>query len=125
MGILFISGLIDEIRPRDYANNHTNKTITLATEDQDIFFHELAHAIHRMFEPKESGHGQEPEAETIAQLVAATLARLYRQPADSFSWTYISYYAQTNNPQKVGRLCMRVLDRAKKVLELIYPTIVS
>ena len=102
------------------ATDHTNKTIVLATEDVDVFFHELGHAIHRTFEPK-SGHGQEPEAETIAQLVAATLARLYGSPADSFSWSYIASYAQSNNPQNVGRLCMRVLDRTKKVLELIYP----
>jgi hypothetical protein len=101
------------------ATDHTNKTIVLASEDWDVFFHELAHAIHRSFEPK-NGHGQEPEAETIAQLVAATLARLYGRPADSFSWSYISMYAQSNNPQKVGRLCLRVLDRAKKVLELVY-----
>jgi hypothetical protein len=101
--------------------DHTNKTITLASEDQDVFFHELAHAIHRTFEPKQSGHGQEPEAETIAQLVAATLARLYIRPADNFSWSYIASYAQSNNPQKVGRLCMRVLDKTKKVLDLIYP----
>ncbi len=99
--------------------DHSAKTITLATEDPDVFFHELAHAIHRTFEPK-SGHGQEPEAETIAQLVAATLARLYAKPADGFSWTYIANQAQSSSPQKVGRLCMRVLDRAKKVLELIY-----
>ena len=101
------------------ATDHTNKTIVLATEDADVFFHELGHAIHRTFEPK-SGHGQEPEAETIAQLVAATLARLYNRPADSFSWSYIASYAQSNNPQQVGRLCMRVLDRTKKVLDLIY-----
>ena len=102
------------------ATDHTNKTIVLATEDVDVFFHELGHAIHRTFEPK-SGHGQESEAETIAQLVAATLARLYGSPADSFSWSYIASYAHTNNPQNVGRLCMRVLDRTRKVLELIYP----
>ena len=101
------------------AADHSNKTIVLATEDWDVFFHELGHAIHRTFEPK-SGHGQEPEAETIAQLVAATLARLYDRPADSFSWSYIASYAQSNNPQQVGRLCMRVLDRTKKVLDLIY-----
>jgi hypothetical protein len=29
-------------------------------------------------------------------------------------------YAQSNNPQQVGRLCMRVIDRTKKVLDLIY-----
>jgi hypothetical protein len=101
------------------ATDHTNKTIVLATEDADVFFHELGHAIHRTFEPK-TGHGQEPEAETIAQLVAATLARLYGSPADSFSWSYIASYANSNNPQNVGRLCMRVLDRTKKVLDLIY-----
>ena len=101
------------------ATDHTAKTIVLASEDWDVFFHELAHAIHRSFEPK-SGHGQEPEAETIAQLVAATLARLYGRPADGFSWSYISMYAQSSSPQMVGRLCMRVLDRTRKVLELIY-----
>jgi hypothetical protein len=95
------------------------KVIGLATESWDVFFHELAHAIHRSFEAK-SGHGQEPEAETVAQLVAATLARLYGKPADGFSWTYIASQAQSASPQKVGRLCMRVLDRAKRVLELIY-----
>ena len=103
------------------ATDHTNKTIVLATEDWDVFFHELGHAIHRTFEPK-SGHGQEPEAETIAQLVAATLARLYERPADNFSWNYIAAYAASNNPQQVGRMCLRVLDRTKKVLDLIYPT---
>ena len=103
------------------ATDHTTKTIVLASEDWDVFFHELGHATHRSFEPK-SGHGQESEAETVAQLVAATLARLYGRPADSFSWSYIAMYAKSNNPQKVGRLCMRVLDRTKKVLDLIYPT---
>jgi hypothetical protein len=101
------------------AADHTHKTIVLATEDHDVFFHELGHAIHRTFEPK-SGHGQEPEAETIAQLVSATLARLYGVPADSFSWSYISSYAQSINPQQVGKLCMRVLDRTKRVLDLVY-----
>ena len=33
-----------------------------------------------------------------------------------------STYAKSNSPQMVGRLCMRVLDRTKKVLELVYPS---
>lgn len=33
----------------------------------------------------------------------------------------ICIYAQSNSPQIVGRLCMRVLDRTKKVLKLVYP----
>ncbi len=95
------------------ATDHTNKTIVLATEDWDTFFHELGHAVHRSFEPK-SGHGQELEAETVAQLVAATLARLYDRPADNFSWSYIASYAASNSPQQVGRMCMRVLARHEK-----------
>ncbi|MDA4127789.1 MAG: ArdC family protein [Thaumarchaeota archaeon] len=97
------------------------KVISLATEDWTVFFHELAHALHRSFEPK-TGHGHEPEAETIAQLVATTLARLYGKPADGFSWTYIASQAQSGSPQAVGGLCMRVLNRTKRVLDLIYET---
>jgi len=99
--------------------DYERQVISLATEDWTVFFHELAHALHRSFEPK-SGHGQEPEAETIAQLVAATLARLFERPADGFSWTYIASQVGSGNPQQVGRLCMRVLDRVKRVLDLIY-----
>ena len=102
-------------------SDYEAKVIGLATESWPVFFHELAHTLHRSFEPK-TGHGQEPEAETIAQLVAATLARLYGRPADGFSWTYIAQQAKSASPQQVGRLCMRVLDRAKKVLGLIYET---
>lgn len=100
-------------------SDYEAKVIGLSTESWDVFFHELAHTIHRSFEPK-TGHGQEPEAETIAQLAAATLARLYEKPVDGFSWTYIASQAQSASPQQVGRLCMRVLDRTKKVLDLIY-----
>ena len=100
--------------------DYERQVITLATEDWTTFFHELAHALHRSFEPKTT-HNQEPEAETIAQLVAATLARLYGRPDDSFSWTYLATQARSASPQQVGRICMRVLDRAKKVLDLIYP----
>ena len=99
--------------------DYERQIITLATEDWTTFFHELAHALHRSFEPK-TGHGQEPEAETIAQLVAATLARLYGKPDDGFSWAYIANQAKSSSPRQVGSLCMRVLDRAKRVLGLIY-----
>ena len=71
-------------------------------------------------QPK-TGHGQEPEAEAIAQLVAATLARLYGKPDDSFSWSYMATQARSASPREVGALCMRVLDRARKVLDLTYP----
>ena len=71
-------------------------------------------------QPK-TGHNQEAEAEALAQLVAATLARIYGKPDDGFSWTYIATQARSATPREVGALCMRVLDRARKVLDLIYP----
>jgi hypothetical protein len=50
----------ERLHPGVYgATDHINKIILLATEDADVFFHELGHAIHRSFERK-SGHGQEP-----------------------------------------------------------------
>jgi hypothetical protein len=111
----------ERLSPRLYGvANYTTSSIVLASEDWDVFFNEHAQAIHRTFEPK-TEHEQEEEAETTAQLVAATLARLYGRPADNFSWSYISSYARSNSPQKVGRLCMRVQDMTKKVLERIYP----
>ena len=114
-----IKGFFTPARKTIEMTDYERQVITLATEDWTTFFHELAHSLHRSFEAK-TGHGQEPEAETVAQLVAATLARLYGKPDDTFSWTYIASQAQSNSPQPVGRLCMRVLDRAKKVLGLIY-----
>jgi hypothetical protein len=99
--------------------DYERQVITLATEDWTVFWHELAHAIHRSYEPK-TGHGQEPEAEAVAQLVAATLARVYGRPDDSFSWTYLAAQANSSSPQQVGRMCMRVLERVRRVLDLIY-----
>src|SRR3989442_2071048 len=94
--------MYERLAPGVYGvTDHAAKTITLATEDPDVFFHELAHAIHRTFEPK-SSHGQEPEAEAIAQLVAATLARLYNRPADGFSRTDIAITTQSTRPQMRG-----------------------
>jgi hypothetical protein len=43
---------------------------------------------------------------TIAQLVAATPARLWGRLADSFSWSSISSCALPNRLQKGGLLCM-------------------
>ena len=107
--------------PRGVLGAYESKSnsITLASEDWDVFFHELAHAIHRSFEPK-SIHGQDPEAEAIAELVAATLARLYGKDIDAFAWNYIAGYAGGANPDAVGKACVHVLTRAERVLSLIF-----
>ncbi len=51
-----------------------SETIALATPDESVFFHELAHAAHRRVYG-ELNPGQEPLQEIIAELSAAVLSR--------------------------------------------------
>lgn len=92
-------------------------TITLGVEDFSVFFHELAHKAHSMIEELKTE--QNPEQETIAQLTACTLARLYGKNADTDSYQYIAHYAQDHTPKAVGMMCMRVLNKVQKILTLI------
>lgn len=100
------------------AATYNDKTITLATEDWSVFFHELAHQVHRTFDPKNT-HGEDPEAETIAELCSAVLSRLYGRPVDNWAWNYIGYYAKEKSPEAVGRACLKILQKTEKVLKLI------
>ena len=95
----------------------SKNTITLGVEDWDVFFHELTHKAHSKIETLKTE--QDPEQEAIAQLSAATLSRLYGKNADNESWNYIAHYADNKKPEDVGRLCLKVLNKTQKVLELI------
>lgn len=94
--------------------------ITLATEDWDVFFHELAHNAHAKFE--ELKGGQNPEQEAVAQLTAAVLTRVYGRNADANTYEYIAHYAGGKSPEQVGRLCLHVLAKVEKCLRLILGT---
>ena len=91
--------------------------ITLSTESPDVFFHELAHKAHSKFETLKGG--QNPKQEAVAQLSACVLASLYGYDNMAWSWQYIAGYAGKKTPEAVGRLCMSVLAKVEKVLELI------
>lgn len=95
----------------------TKNTITLGTEDWGTFFHELAHKAHSKIEELEVR--QNPEQEAIAQLTSATLSRLYGKEVDGYSWNYVASYSDDKTPLAVGRMCMKVLTKTQKVLELI------
>jgi hypothetical protein len=62
---------------------------------------------------------QDPEQETIAELAACALSELYGYDVKGNSYEYIAHYARSHSPEQVGRLCMRVLDKVKKVLDII------
>ncbi len=96
------------------------KEICLATQDECVFFHELAHVAHE----KVIGHlkaGQDPLQEIVAQLAGQCLCFLVGKSADKFlgtSYRYIEKYAGQikMTPHKA---CMKVISDTEKVLQLI------
>jgi len=99
--------------------------ITLATADEEVWFHELAHVVeHRL------GHakcGQEPLTEIVAELSAACLARMVGRkvsPNMGEHFKYLQNYATKLYPrmaakEAVGRACWRVFSRVGAVVEEI------
>jgi hypothetical protein len=105
-----------------YAGYYTTsrKEICLATQDECVFFHELAHVAHE----KVIGHlkpGQDPFQEIVAQLAAQCLCFLAGKTADRFigtSYRYIEGYA---GKMKISpyKACLKVISDTEKVLQLI------
>jgi len=97
--------------------NLVTNEIKLSNKNPDTFFHELAHKVHSTFEDLKPV--QDPEQETVAQLSACVLAKLYECDATNFSWNYIASYTKEKSPEAVGRICMRVLSKVQRVITLI------
>jgi len=95
---------------------HDDK-IRLCTEDQTTFFHELAHKAHSKLEKLKAG--QDPEQEAIAQLVACTLGSMFGFDVKGYTYNYIASYVGSKDPQVVGKMCLRVLSKVKKILDMI------
>jgi hypothetical protein len=96
------------------------KEITLASPEEGVFFHELAHAAHEKLAGKLKT-GQQPLQEIVAELCAQALCRLVgRQPNDTMgnSYQYIDNYARKLklNPYSA---CLKVIGETEKVLQLI------
>ncbi|MDE1863012.1 MAG: M48 family peptidase [Thaumarchaeota archaeon] len=105
------------VRGEGGSYNLATNVIRLCQEDPDTFFHELAHKAHSTFEKLKPV--QDPEQETVAQLSACVLAKIYGYDATSFSWNYIASYAKEKTPEAVGKLCLRVLSKVERVITLI------
>jgi len=92
--------------------NPEKKEITLFTENQTTFFHELVHAADDRIAPLKGG--QHPDQEAVAELGAAVLARLYGGRIDRQAWEYIRAYH--DNPAQAVR---QLLPRVEACLNLI------
>jgi len=98
----------------------TQKKISLATDEEGVFFHELAHAAHE----KVNGdlkNGQDPFQEIVAELSAQALCRLVGKTSQNTignSYRYIESYAKKFDLSPYSA-CMRVMRDTEKVLKLI------
>jgi antirestriction protein ArdC len=101
-----------------YSSNR--KEIALATPEESVFFHELAHAAHE----KVNGNlksGQDPIQEIVAELSAASLCRMVGKKQNNSlgnSYRYIQRYATDLN-LAIHIACLKVMSETEKVLNTI------
>jgi len=99
------------------------KEIAMATSQECVFFHELAHCAHHIVKGKLKS-GQDPLQEIVAELSAQALARIVGRSAEDTignSFRYVDNYAKQLKVD-VHTACMKVLSDTEKVLNLILKT---
>jgi antirestriction protein ArdC len=94
--------------------------IAVASPEESVFFHEIAHAAHEKVVGKLKP-GQDSFQEIVAELSAVALCRIVGKRPDrniGNSYQYIQRYAQKIKLTP-HLACMKVLKETEKVLELI------
>jgi antirestriction protein ArdC len=96
----------------------STKEIVLATHDESVFFHEIAHTAHERVNGKLKP-GQDWKQEVVAELTAAVLAHLYgKRTNDGACYRYIRSYVEKAG-KDVYRACLSVIADVGKCLEEI------
>ena len=95
------------------------KEIALATKEESVFFHELAHAAHQRI-LGELKIGQDWKQEIVAELSAAVLCRVVGKTSKHLgsSYRYIEEYGRRANLTP-WQGCMKAMSDTEKVLSLI------
>jgi len=95
------------------------KEIALATKEESVFFHELAHAAHERV-LCELKNGQDWKQEIVAELSAVVLCKIVGKTSKHLgnSYRYIESYAKTVH-LTAAQGCLKVLGDVEKVLSLI------
>ena len=95
--------------------------IVLCTHDEQVFFHELAHAAHQRILGALK-RGQDWKQEIVAELTAATLMHLFgKRPNDGGAYCYIAGYAEKAG-KDVYVACLAVIADVEKCLSMIIGT---
>jgi hypothetical protein len=88
--------------------------ITIGTEAPEVFFHELAHAIHAKIQGTLKS-GQDTTQETIAEFTSSVLMDLYGlKDTSGNTWQYIKMYA--NDPLEAITKAMATVEKVLQVL---------
>ena len=95
------------------------KEIALATKEESVFFHELAHAAHQRV-LKDFKNAQCWRKEIVAELTAAVLCKMVAKTSRYLgsNYQYISHYAKETNLTP-ARACIEVMGDVEKVLGMI------
>jgi len=96
------------------------KEIAVATSQECVFFHELAHTAHHIIKGNIQP-GQDPLQEIVAELSAQALARMVGKSAEDTignSYRYIQKYAEKLKLD-AHEACLKVITDTEKVLDLI------
>lgn len=106
-----------------YYQPGVNQEIYLCTHDEDVFFHELAHAAHHRLKGSIVG-GQDPHQEMVAGLAAAILSelygfRLYVRRNVEYAKRYAQLFDSEATPRRVLATVLRVLEEAAQVVRRI------
>lgn len=114
-----VKAIPGNFRFEGYYSSHRQE-IALATPEESVFFHELAHASHDKVRQGLKG-GQDPFQEIVAELSAQALCRLAgRSARDTMgnSYRYIEHYARKIKISAFSA-CTRVMAETEQVLKLI------
>ena len=95
-----------------------HEKIVLCTNDEKVFFHELAHAAHARVLGK-LVNGQDPKQEIVAELSAAVIAQIFGRELDTNSYKYVESYSKVWKKSTHGAV-MSVLSDVQKVLKEIF-----
>lgn len=91
------------------------KRIHLDCEDDAVWFHELAHALHRHLDGGKV-KGDKAHRETVAEFTACVLMDLYGANRTGNAWRYISMF--NTDPMKA---IMDALGVVERILEYLFP----
>ena len=100
-----------------YFSHHRNE-IALASKEETVFFHELAHAAHKRLVG--TNKSQQWKKEIVAELAAAVICQIVGKTSKYLgnNYRYIDHYAKKANLRPVQG-CLKVISDVEKVIELI------